>query len=159
MQFQKNNKTLNLLIVSAIIITLIGFAVDLQNTFVYWGTDLRNRVVGARLIIEGIEPYFFSWHQGLSDRFLDPLDPVDSLISRVSVPPTVLALQSIIARLPYMPQKIIWLIVQWSAFLGTVFLLIKTSKSQIKTNWILVISFFLPIVFSGEFTLIQVKFI
>ena len=159
MQLQKNNKILNLLIVSAIIITLIGFAIDLQNTFVYWGTDLRNRVVGARLIIDGIEPYFFSWHQGLSDRFLDPLDPVNSVISRVSVPPTVLALQSTIASLPYMPQKIIWLIVQWSAFLGSVFLLIKTSKSQVKTNLILVVSFFLSIVFSGAFMSIQVKFI
>ncbi len=141
----------NIVLLLALLVTAIGFLVDLYNTFTYIGTDLRNRVVGARLIIEGIDPYFFKWIPGLSDRLYDPLDNPSQILSKVSVPPTVLALHSIMARLPYMQQKVLWLIVEWAAFAGIVSIFIKTNTSRLKRNSILIVSFFLLTVYSGVF--------
>lgn len=149
---------LNILLLAALLITAIGLLVDLRNTFFYIGTDLRNRVVGARLVIEGIDPYFFKWTPGLSDRLYDPLDDPSQLLSKVSVPPTVLALHSIIARLPYMQQKVLWLIVQWASLVGIISIFIKSNSSRLKINSILIVSFFLPIVYSGVFILTQVRY-
>ena len=141
----------NVLLLLALLVTAIGFLVDIKNTFTYTGTDLRNRVVGARLVIEGIDPYFFKWVPGLSDRLYDPLDDPGYILSKVSVPPTVLAFHSIIARLPYMQQKVLWLIVEWAAFTGIASIFIKSSTSIIKRNSILTVSFFLPTVYFGVF--------
>lgn len=152
MKLVKENTFFKTIIWLVLLITAIGFLIDLQSTFIYIGTDLRNRVVGARLVIEGIDPYFFKWTPSLSERFCDPLDDPNSLLSRVSVPPTVLALHSTMARLPYVQQKILWLIVQWSAFIGTIFTFLLGNKSHTKANFILTISFFLPIVYFGVFT-------
>ena len=141
----------HILLLIAVLITAIGFLVDIQNTLTYIGTDLRNRVVGARLIIDGIDPYFFKWVPGFSDRFYDPLDVPSQILSKLSVPPTVLALHSIMARLPYMQQKILWLIVQWAAFAGIVTIFFKSNTSGLKRNLILIVSFFLPTVYFGVF--------
>lgn len=157
--FKTKNKILTLVLLSAIVITLLAFVVDLRSTLTYPGTDLRNRVVGARLMLEGIDPYFFKWHPGLPDIFYDPLDVPSETLSKLSVPPTVLVLHSTIAKLSYLQQKVIWLVVQWSALIGTVLIFVKGSNSKIKTSAILIVGFFLPIVISGVFTLTQVKYI
>lgn len=149
-----NNKKTNivsLLVIAAVTITLVGVLFDFKNTVTYIGSDLRNRVVAARLILEGIDPYFFKWTPGLSDRFYDPLEIPDAILSKVSVPPTVLALHSIIAKLGYLQQKVIWLIVQWVAFISTILIFLKASDSQARNNLILAIGFFLPTVYSGVF--------
>ena len=145
------NKIVKFLLITAAIISIIGFIVDFRNTLIYPGTDLRNRVVGARLMLEGIDPYFFKWQPGLSDKFYDPLSIPTELISKLSVPPTVLVIHSITAGLSYVQQKVIWLLVQWAALIATVLIFVKTSNSQSKTNLILAVSFFLPIVYSGVF--------
>lgn len=141
MRIVLDRRVLRLVLITAIVVTIIGFVIDLYNTIDYPGTDLRNRVVGARLMLEGIDPYFFKWQPELSERFYDPLDIPTELVSKLSVPPTVLVLHSIFAKLPYLTQKIIWLFVQWAAFIGTVSIFIKTSSSQTKTNLILIVAF------------------
>lgn len=145
----KKPNIVNLLIIMAITITLVGIVFDLKNTITYIGSDLRNRVVAARLVLEGIDPYFFKWHPEFSDRFYDPLDIPGAVLSKVSVPPTVLAIHSIIAPLTYLQQKLIWLIVQWAAFGSTILIFLKANSSQPKNNLTLAIGFFLPTVCSG----------
>ncbi len=135
----KKSKIIKLLCIAAIVVSIIGLVVDIKNTITYPGTDLRNRVVGARLMLEGIDPYFFKWQPGLSEKFYDPLDIPTELLSKLSVPPTVLALHSVIAGLSYLQQKIIWLIFQWAALIGTLLLFIKVNNSQAKTNLMIVI--------------------
>ena len=153
----QKRRIVNLLAIAAILISVIGFLVDLHSTLTYPGSDLRSRVVGARLMLEGIDPYLFKWQPGLSELFYDPLDNPTELISKLSVPPTVLTLHSAMAGMPYLQQKIIWLFVQWSALVGTVFVFLKANQSQAKTCLILGISFFLPIVCFGVFTSTQGK--
>ena len=148
---KKKNDIIKLLVIAAVTITLTGILFDFKNTITYIGSDLRNRVVAARLVLEGIDPYFFKWYPGLSDRFYDPLEIPEAVLSKVSVPPTVLALHSIIAKLGYLQQKIIWLIVQWVAFISTILIFLKASNSQSRNNLILAVGFFLPIVCFGVF--------
>lgn len=159
MMLAKNAKILKVLFMLALALTAIAFVVDVNNTLTYIGTDLRNRVVAGRLILQGIDPYFFKWHPGLSDRLYDPLDIPNEILSKVSVPPTVIALHAIIAPLSYLQQKVIWLIVQWAAFIATVFIFLKTSDSKLKTNSTIAVGFFLPTVYFGVSTLTLVKYI
>ena len=140
-KLNESSKIVNLLFIAALVITIISFLIDLKNTLTYPGTDLRNRVVGARLMLEGIDPYFFKWQPGLSERFYDPLDVPTALLSKLSVPPTVLVIHSLFAGLPYLYQKIIWLLIQWGALIGITFIFIKTSNSRAETNLILITSF------------------
>ena len=61
------------LLIFAIIISVFGFYRDFTNTIRYGGIDLRPRVVGARLLLEDIDPYHFKWTQNESDLLLDPV--------------------------------------------------------------------------------------
>ena len=137
----QNKKVLTLLAIAAAVITIVGFFIDLRNTLNYPGTDLRNRVVGARLALDGIDPYFFKWRPGLSEQFYDPLDIPTELISKLSVPPTILVLHSLFAKLPYLSQKLIWLGVQWSALLCTVGIFFRNAPSRSAKKIVLAISF------------------
>ena len=138
----KNAKILVALMTVAGLVSAIGFAVDFYNTLTYPGPDLRNRVVGARLMLEGIDPYFFKWQPGWSERFYDPMDNPTELVSKLSVPPTVLAVHAVMADLSYVQQRVIWLLAQWGAFIGTLLIFLKTSHSQAKKVLMLGASFF-----------------
>ncbi len=138
----QDKKIFKLLAITAVAITIIGFLVDLRNTFNYPGTDFRNRVVGARLALEGIDPYFFKWQPGLAKTFYDPLDIPTELVSKLSVPPTVLVIHALFAKLSYLPQKLIWLGVQWATLLATVGIFLKTAKSPSIKKLVLAVSFF-----------------
>ncbi|MDJ0594109.1 MAG: hypothetical protein QNJ72_29720 [Pleurocapsa sp. MO_226.B13] len=159
MQSSKKHKIINFLLLAAVVITIIGLIVDLKNTLGYPGSDLRNRVVGARLMLEGIDPYFFKWKPSLPEIFYDPLAIPSEIFSKLSVPPTVLVIHSFIAGFSYLQQKVIWFVVQWIALLTTIFLFLKSSNNQFRANLVLAVSFFLSIVYSGVFTSIQVKYI
>lgn len=148
----QKHKIINLLLILGLIISIIGVLTDINSTVTFIGSDLRNRVVAARLVLDGIDPYFFQWYPGLSDRFYDPLAIPGELLSKVSVPPTVLALHSTIAKLSYLQQKVIWLIFQWAAFISTILIFLKASNSQLRNNTIIAIGFFLPIVCFGVST-------
>ncbi|MEC4881463.1 MAG: hypothetical protein SAL70_08950, partial [Scytonema sp. PMC 1070.18] len=119
--------------------SLLGFLVDLKNTFEYGGIDLRNRVVGARLLNRGMDPYYFKWSQGQDERLLDPLDKPYIPVSRVTVPPTVLLLHSTFANLPYFIQRVAWFLLQWGAFLTSLFILIANVKKGIEIKLLLML--------------------
>ena len=148
----QKQKIVNLLLILGLIISIIGVLTDINSTITFIGSDLRNRVVAARLVLDGIDPYFFQWYPGLSDKFYDPLAIPGEVLSKVSVPPTVLALHTTIAKLTYVQQKVIWLIFQWTAFISTILIFLKASSSQLRNNTIIAIGFFLPIVCSGVST-------
>lgn len=143
--FEKKNvvKILNFFLAFAIIIGIFAFYKDLRNTIRYGGIDFRNRVVGARLLNIGLDPYYFKWTPGADERLLDPLDNPKLAFSRVTVSPSILLLHSPLANLPYFQQKIIWFTFQWSALVASCFLLISNFPNIIrrKITWILTLLF------------------
>ncbi len=130
---------LTLLLISAIILSLLGFYRDFKNTIEYGGIDLRPKVVGSRLLMEGYDPYHYKWSPGDSESLLDPNDSPDVPISRVTVTPAYLVFLSPIANIPYKIQKIIWLAVQWLLFLFSLTIFANSAKSIVKSKIIWII--------------------
>ncbi len=130
-------KALNFLLAIAIMVALLGAAYDLKNTVELGGVDLRNRVVGARLLVKGLDPYFFRWQQGDPETLLDPLDKPGLPVSRVTVPPTGLVLYIPFSGLPYIYQRFIWFFLQWGAVLLSLFLLLKRSADPLRNKFLL----------------------
>lgn len=123
-------KVLNFLLAISLITALLGVIYDLNSTLKLGGNDLRNRVVGARLMIQDADPYYFRWQQGDPETLLDPLDKPQLPVSRVTIPPTGLALYIPFANLPYIYQRFIWFFLQWGALLLSLFLLLKRNRNS-----------------------------
>ncbi len=100
---------------------VIGFS-DVSGR--YGGIDLRNRVVGARVLAAGKDPYSFRWQPGMSEQWLDPVQRGD--IPRVTVPPTVLCLYQSIVWLPYGTLRLVHFGLEWAALLAAIAILAPT---------------------------------
>lgn len=120
---------LYLLLAAAVAAAALGFVEDVRNTREYGGVDLRNRVVGARVMLEGLDPYRFKWSQDYPDTLLDPIDNPDNEVSRVTVPPTLLILHMPLAGLPYRFQRTAWLYLQWLLLLASLLLFSRCARS------------------------------
>lgn len=91
---------------------------DIANTISSGSVDLRNRVVGARLLAAGINPYTYFWQSGDPEEYIDPHAVSNTHIAnRITVTPAVLACYTTFALRPYGTVKWIWLAIEWLAFL------------------------------------------
>ncbi|MBN2013298.1 DUF2029 domain-containing protein [candidate division KSB1 bacterium] len=137
-QLTNFNNLLNLILVFSIFIAIIGLLNDIVNTKYEGGVDLVNRVIGARLLTRGMNPYFYKWNPNDNIDLLDPVDSPKKIMNRVTVPPTILILHSSMGTLSYRFQRQLWLGIQWSLLLLTIFLLSKMTSSRIalKVIWI-----------------------
>jgi hypothetical protein len=121
---------------------LLSFSYDFQNTIWYGGIDLRTRVVGTRVFLEKEDPYFFSWHAGMSDTLLDPQVEPNSESSRLTITPSALLLQIPFIKNTYFQQKILWLLIQWISFVAIILIFLSQSKSANTSYLICLISLF-----------------
>ncbi len=130
---------MNVLLCFAVVVAALGFVKDVYHTLDYGGVDLRNRVVGARLLMEDLDPYYFRWSEGNADTLLDPIDNRDNEVSRVTVAPTVLMLHAPLAGLPYSAQRMVWLFLQWLLLLAGLLLFAKCApgRNEAKAVWII----------------------
>ncbi len=118
----------------------ICISFDTVNTLKYGALDLRNRVVGTRVLLNGEDPYFFKWEQDTPEEIVDARDFYSNFpMSRLTVPPTVLMLHSPFASIPYKMQQILWAFIQWLLLLLSVILFSNTTDSIIKKKilWII----------------------
>ncbi len=136
------NLLLSFLLIMSIFFAVVGFIKDIENTSLFGGIDLRNRVVGSRLIKAGYDPYFFKWNNSFSDFFLDSRDHPNIPVSRVTVPPTVLQLHSFFSELPYKIQRYLWMFIQWLLLIFSIYFFSKSEKNLIKTKLIWITSLF-----------------
>jgi hypothetical protein len=79
--------------------------------------DLRNRVVGTRLLKMGISPYFFKWNSSYPETLYDPFDKVGMKNNMTTSPPSVLFLMEPLAGLDYNSFCASWMIVHYVFFL------------------------------------------
>ncbi len=133
---------LSVLLIFAIFLSITGFLTDISNTVKFGGVDLRNRVVGARLLIDKQNPYYYKWKEGDSTLFLDPRDNPDWEVNRVTVPPTVLMFHTSFSWLSYKIQRYLWLFLQWFLLLGSIFFFSKSSGSKTKSKLIWICGLF-----------------
>jgi hypothetical protein len=121
---------LSVLLAAAILVAALGFVEDVMNTRDYGGVDLRNRVVGARVMLEGLDPYHFKWSGEYPDTLLDPVDNPANEVSRVTVPPSLLMLHMPFAGLSYSVQRTMWLCAQWLLLLASLLLFSRCARSR-----------------------------
>ena len=79
--------------------------------------DLRNRIVGSRLMGLGMDPYYFKWNNTYPLTLCDPIDICNFRNNLTTIPPSLLWLLRPIARLDYISIGYIWLMVEYFFFL------------------------------------------
>ncbi len=118
----------------------ICISFDTVNILKYGSLDLRNRVVGTRVLLEGNDPYFFKWEQETPEVIVDARDFYSNFpMSRLTVPPTILMLHAPFAGVTYKTQQILWAIMQWILLLMSIIMLSNTTDSIMrkKVIWII----------------------
>lgn len=100
-----------IILISLLATSLLSFVVSLRDIKQYGGNDLRNKVVGARYLLAGLDPYAIEWSPP-KEWFVDPLRRYPG-VSRTTVTPLVLMVYCPFAWLPYSTQRMIWFFIEW----------------------------------------------
>jgi hypothetical protein len=87
------------------------------------GDDLRNRVVGARVMLLGKDPYAFFWQPDMPEELLDPVHDPDA--HRLTISPPTLLLYAPLAPLPFRAGRLISFLCEWLAMLASLALLAR----------------------------------
>jgi hypothetical protein len=124
----------------SLLLLLLGMVKDLRLTLNFSGAALRNRIVSARYMHEGKDPYFSKWKEGMSDRFLDPIDSPELQVNRCTVPPSLLLLHEPLGMLPYPYIKIIWFLLEMAALGFIVLLFCQLAESKEERQVIVIVS-------------------
>lgn len=122
-------KILYWILIIGIILTACNFALSAGDCLRYAGIDLRNRIIGARAYINGLDPYMSSWDPSRGDQYLDPIQRYPGP-SRNTVPPTHLLLYIPYALLPYKTARILWFITEWLLFFLAGYFLTRSFKGS-----------------------------
>lgn len=92
-----------------------------RDIHAYGGCDLRDKVVFARLLRAGIDPYFAAMAPDWPERLITPLYYHGAV--RISVTPVALCLYLPLCELDYGTQRAAWFALEWSALAAAVVLL------------------------------------
>ena len=125
-------------VVASVLLALVvalSFAIDWRNVAQGGMVDLRNRIVGIRVLESGIDPYHYKWHAGQPLEYCDPGDKPNRTVSRTTVTPALLLLHLPLAMLPYRLGEFVWLACQWALLLGTGALWLGSSTNA-RTRWL-----------------------
>jgi len=102
---------------------------DIQIEKQYTG-DLRNRIVGARLQIDGIPPYFYKWKKTDGLRYYDPQNFDTLKVSNITATPTFHELLYPLAELPQRTISKIWLLIEYILFFIIAVLFVAITKTN-----------------------------
>ncbi|MBI1830778.1 MAG: DUF2029 domain-containing protein [Planctomycetes bacterium] len=99
-----------------------------QDNRIFSGDDLRNRVVGARVMLAGYDPYTFAWEPGMPEEWLDPVH--EPKAHRLTISPPALLLYAPLAPLPYKAQRFASFLCEWLAMIASLVLLSRSLPAQ-----------------------------
>lgn len=116
-----------ILLYVTILCTFILLGKSLFYTYEYGGTDLRGRIIGARLIHTNYSPYFYKWDPEDGDYLLDPNTPTAIIANSNTVTPAVLYTIYPLATLPYKTIRLVWTLLQFCLLFLCFYLLSKSS--------------------------------
>ena len=117
------NRLQKIILISLLAISLLSFVVSLRDIKQYGGNDLRNKVVGARYLLAGLDPYAIEWSPP-SEWFVDPLRRYPGPC-RTTVTPLVLMIYCPFAWLPYATQRMIWFFIEWLTMILCILVLMR----------------------------------
>ena len=94
--------------------------------------DLREKIVGARLLSSGQSPYFYKWKNGDDGKLLDPFDNFNFRISRIAVNPAALLCFVPLSKLNYGTIKWLWFAFSYACFFLILFQFYILAKQENK---------------------------
>jgi hypothetical protein len=116
---------------------------DIRYTKEY-PADLRNRIVGARMIEDGVSPYFYKWKNGDGLRYYDPQAFDVNQPSITTSTPFLHRLLIPIADLPQAQILVVWLVIQYLLLTAmTVFALWMAKTAEQRQAVVLLVLLFL----------------
>lgn len=98
---------------------LVGWR-DIQ---IYGGCDLRNRIVGSRLMMHGKDAYFTLWQPGMPLDLCDPNESYSRPMNGVTCTPAILFTQIPLASVKYPQIRILWWFAQQLLLFGIAFVI------------------------------------
>jgi len=135
-----------LILLIALAVALV-FAVyrDIRVERLRYGSDLRNRVVGARLIKDGHSPYFYKWDKKDGMRYYDPDndDPDKCELGKLSVitaTPFFHHLLYPVAELPQLQIYRIWLILEYLLWIGLALSFFWLARTPVQKSAVLIVA-------------------
>lgn len=105
---------------SLVVLILIAFQ-SFRISNQYGGTDLRARVVGARLLFSEHSPYFYTWRPGDPETLMDPNIQPGRKVNGNVVTPAVLWLMQPLVWLPYKSIRPVWTLLELFSALLTIY--------------------------------------
>ena len=121
------------------ITSIIALSYSINDLFEYAGIDLRNRVVGARALIQSLDPYKIEWRSGMPLELADMFQRYPG-VTRVTAAPPLLLLYMPFAELPYRTQQLIWWVLQWTALGITIVVFARSFRSEVDRKVFLLIA-------------------
>jgi hypothetical protein len=109
------------------------------------GSDLRNRVVGARIIKDGHSPYFYKWKESDGARYYDHdnYDPdhcESGSLSTITATPFFHHLLYPIAEWPQSLIFRVWLVIQYLLWIGIVVFFFRLARTPVQQYAVLTIA-------------------
>jgi len=119
-----------ILVLIAFALLIAGVIKSAYYTLNYGGVDLRQRIVGARMINQDRSPYKGEWQQGDSERLMDPNGKMQNA-NGVTLAPGSLYVMYAISGFDYFSIRTIWLVIQY-LLVGYIFLyfFLRTEDSR-----------------------------
>jgi glycosyl transferase family 87 len=114
-------------------ITFAAFLQSLGDVRESPGTDLRARVVGAREMMLGLDPYFIPAKTNQIDALQDP-DRYAAVCTRCTYSPALLCLYVPLANLPYQTQRYIWFGIEWLCLIASIAILRGLLRGRLLKN-------------------------
>src|ERR1700682_893193 len=104
------------LFLAALLVAAGNVAVTWGDVHRFGGTDLRARVVGARALVLGLDPYR-PLPPGIRHEWLFDPHGVFRDISRCPYAPPLLAVYALLCWLPYTTPRVLWFALGWASLL------------------------------------------
>lgn len=113
-----NKPLTGLAIAIGIALTLWAAIVSYSDVLKYGGLDISGRIIGARVLLAGENPYTYQWSAEKDVKFADPLARYPGP-TRSTYPPPLLALYGIFSDAPYNVLRPAWWLAEWLVLIAT----------------------------------------
>lgn len=129
----------SVLLAVALLVAACNLAITWGDVQRFGGTDLRARVVGARELALGIDPYRPLPDAVHHEWLFDP-HGVFRDISRCPYSPPLLAVYALFCWLPYTVQRVLWFVLEWVSLLVSIAWLSRTIRPRAARPWFVVLA-------------------
>lgn len=119
------------------VLSLNVFLITLSKLNIGSDADLRNRMVGTRVALRGIDPYRYNWTSGDPLEYLDPLTQLKNPLSRLTITPLLLSLHVPASAGVFSNTVMAWFVFEWIV-IGTTLLLLFNVFPQHKKGVLLI---------------------